>query len=608
MDSLRDRVAVSADGNTLYVHNFMDRSVDVFDVSEVVHTGNLNVTPIATVATVGSESLSANILLGKQLFYDARDPRLSLDSYMSCASCHSDGGQDGRIWDFTGVGEGLRNTVSLQGRGGIAHGFLHWSANFDEVQDFEGQIRNFAGGTGLMNDVEFFQGTRDEPLGDPKSGISPDLDALAAYVSSLTAFPDSPHRNADGSLTPDGQAGLLLFEQHDCVSCHTRPRFTDSANAVLHDVGTMTAASGSRLGGPLDGIDTPTLISVWGTGPYLHDGSAFDVTEAVQAHSGISLTTQELAQLGAYLDQLDGVTASISSGGQCGGLVQEAEAATLAGNFVVGSDPNASGGQYIEVPNGFGANFDNNTSVPDKAEYCFTVPVDGVYQLKGRVLATNGSDNSFWVTVDGQPTTGYLWDTSVNASYVEDYVNDRNGADPVLLNLTAGEHTVSVYWREDATRLDTLELELKPTPACGPMTQEAEAGMLSGAFFVGTDSNASGGQYIDVLPGTGNNYNGNTSVPHKAEYCFNVPSAGLYSLKGWVYAPNGNSDSFWVTIDGQPATGYLWDTLRNTSYAEDFMNDRNGADPVQVNLGAGQHTVTIYWREDGTRLDKLSLE
>ena len=69
---------------------------------------------------------------------------------MSCASCHNDGGHDGRVWDLTGLGEGLRNTIALRGRGGMGQGFLHWSGNFDEVQDFEGQIRTLAGGTGLM--------------------------------------------------------------------------------------------------------------------------------------------------------------------------------------------------------------------------------------------------------------------------------------------------------------------------------------------------------------------------------------------------------------------------------------------------------------------------
>ena len=27
--------------------------------------------------------------------------RISRDNYISCASCHADGGQDGRVWDFT---------------------------------------------------------------------------------------------------------------------------------------------------------------------------------------------------------------------------------------------------------------------------------------------------------------------------------------------------------------------------------------------------------------------------------------------------------------------------------------------------------------------------
>ena len=83
------------------------------------------------------------------------------------------------MWDLTGFGEGLRNTIALRGRGGMRHGGLHWSNNFDEVQDFEGQIRVLAGGTGLMSDAQFNTGTRNQPLGAPKVGVSADLDALA---------------------------------------------------------------------------------------------------------------------------------------------------------------------------------------------------------------------------------------------------------------------------------------------------------------------------------------------------------------------------------------------------------------------------------------------
>jgi len=89
---------------------------------------------------------------------------------MSCASCHNDGGGDGRVWDLTGLGEGLRSTLSLRGKSGMGHGFLHWTANFDEIQDFEGQIRTLAGGTGLMSDAQFNTGTRNQPLGALTSG------------------------------------------------------------------------------------------------------------------------------------------------------------------------------------------------------------------------------------------------------------------------------------------------------------------------------------------------------------------------------------------------------------------------------------------------------
>ena len=110
---------VSSDGNKLYVHNFMDRAVGVYDLTRLLQYGERTVAQTATLATIATEKLAANVLLGKQLFYDAKDARLSRDSYVSCASCHNDGAHDGRTWDFTGFGEGLRNTISLKGRAGL---------------------------------------------------------------------------------------------------------------------------------------------------------------------------------------------------------------------------------------------------------------------------------------------------------------------------------------------------------------------------------------------------------------------------------------------------------------------------------------------------------
>lgn len=358
-------LALSSDGRTLFVHNFMDRSVTVHDLNALANGATVPPLAPVTLNCVATEKLSSTVLLGKQLFYDTRDNRVAFQQYVSCAGCHNDGGQDGRVWDFTQFGEGLRNTITLRGHGGVAQGPLHWTGNFDEVQDFEGQIRNFALGTGLMSDADFHAGTRSQPLGDAKAGLSTDLDALAAYVSSLTKQGDSPDRNPDGSMTSAALAGKTVFQQQNCVQCHSGSQFTDSALDVLHDVGTLKPASGQRLGAALSGLDTPTLLGLWATAPYLHDGSAATLEAAVSAHDGVTLSAAEMSDLIAFLRQLDDAgtapvpamiswtaPAAITYGTALSGAQLNATAnvpGTFAYNPPVGSVLNAGAGQILSV-------------------------------------------------------------------------------------------------------------------------------------------------------------------------------------------------------------------------------------------------------------------
>lgn len=297
-------------GTRLFVLNFMTRSVSAFDVSGLVAGTSSSASQLAVISAVTTETLPAQVLHGKQIFYNAADPRMSLQGYISCAACHLDGGQDGRVMDFTDRGEGLRNTVKLQGRRGTAQGNVHWSANFDEIQDFELDIRNAFGGSGFIN------GTPNSSLAAPNAGRSTDLDALAAYVSSLAGVGQSPHRNADGTLSADGTAGRQLFQQLNCAACHSGAEFTDStlgtSGLVLHDVGTIKPSSGQRLGGPLTGLDTPTLRGLWNTGPYLHDGSAATLLDVITTQNLANLhgatgtlTPAQQSQLVAYLQQID---------------------------------------------------------------------------------------------------------------------------------------------------------------------------------------------------------------------------------------------------------------------------------------------------------------
>lgn len=326
---------VDAESQRIFTQNFMGRSASVIDGAPLLSENSTSLQVIDTITTVAGEPLPLDVLLGKRIFYNAADPRMSADSYISCASCHIDGGHDGRVWDFTGRGEGLRRTTDLRGRGGMAHGNVHWSGNFDEIQDFEHDIRSAFGGLGFIDDPDF--PTNHPSPASAKAGLSADLDRLAAYVASLGAgsVPRSPHRAADGSLTPAALAGRGVFVSENCASCHSGADFTDSNGApLLHDVGTLSALSGSRLGQPLDGIDTPTLIGLHANREYLHHGGAATLGEVFSHAGGVLLH---------------------AAGGQLLGLGGGAIVNEVAFQGGGGEVRGAYGGQFVEVDGGNGS-------------------------------------------------------------------------------------------------------------------------------------------------------------------------------------------------------------------------------------------------------------
>ena len=286
----------------LYSQDFMGRSVTVRDASLFLDNNLTSFPSISTTSSVSNEPLSSEVLLGKQIFYNAADPRMSADSYISCASCHVDGGSDGRVWDFTGRGEGLRRTTDLRGRSGLGHGNVHWSGNFDEIQDFEHDIREAFGGEGFLNlNATQFNQQHPSPA-STKAGLSSELDALAAYVTSLgyAEIPRSPHRNSDGSMTAAALRGRDLFEAQSCVTCHQGDALTNSqitlvGNPLLTDLGSLSLFSGSRLGQNLAGIDTPTLQGIHTNSSYLHHGLAETLQDVFSYAGGTTLTLADVS-------------------------------------------------------------------------------------------------------------------------------------------------------------------------------------------------------------------------------------------------------------------------------------------------------------------------
>lgn len=286
-------VRPSPDGKEVYVYNTLDYEVAVHEAA-----GRRKIGAISVTSPPHSESWRR----GKELFVLAKQP-MTGPKWVACASCHPDGLHDGRTWENP---EGNRRTPSLFG---LAHTHpLHWSADRDEVQDFEYTVRGpLMKGRGLAT-----QPLKGNELAMQCSGLSADLDALADYTNS---FPVrlSPHIPAPGKLFPEAERGRAIFfsPKTKCAECHSGPYFTDSSVAakppILHDVGTGGAPR-EKLG---PGFDTPTLLGTYRSGSWLHDGRAKSLPDVLATHNkgdrhGVTshLTPGETSDLVAFLKSL----------------------------------------------------------------------------------------------------------------------------------------------------------------------------------------------------------------------------------------------------------------------------------------------------------------
>ena len=266
-------LALSADGRRVYTLNLVSDDITVVDTEAMA---------VVDTFPLADDPRPAIVQRGERLFLTSRVAR---DNWMACASCHVDGGLDGRTW--LGTEGGPRNTTTLRGIGNTRP--LHWSADRADVQSFQQTFKGLMAGTGLSE---------------------PDLDALAEFLNGLQPLP-SPLRARDGSLSEEALRGGGVFRGAGCAVCHAPPLFTDRK---LHDVGTGEPFHDDprddkkvpETMGPA--FDTPSLRELWLTGPFLHDGRATTLREVLTAFnvndqhgSAGGLTEAELSALEAFL-------------------------------------------------------------------------------------------------------------------------------------------------------------------------------------------------------------------------------------------------------------------------------------------------------------------
>jgi hypothetical protein len=191
---------------------------------------------------------------------------------LACASCHPEGGEDGRVWNF--VCAGARRTQSI--RGGISGTApFHW----------DGSEHDFSH---LMDDV--FSGRMAGPMlnTDQKT-------ALQSWVDTIPALP--PAAGLDSAAVV---RGAMIFNDPKiaCTTCHAGALMTNNTTV---DVGTGQA------------LQVPSLRGVSWRPPFMHNGCAATLGERFSnptcgggdRHGVTStLTGAQLSDLTTYLQSL----------------------------------------------------------------------------------------------------------------------------------------------------------------------------------------------------------------------------------------------------------------------------------------------------------------
>jgi YVTN family beta-propeller protein len=243
-------MVMTRDGSKLLVANRLDDSISVIDTrtNQEIRTVRLDGPRVITV-----------LRHGEQAFYTSR---YSFQGQIGCANCHIDSTFDGLTWDLEPDGFG-RDIVDNR---------LLEDIRDTEPYKWNGGNANLPTECGPRTEKYFWRSENYDDL---------TLTDLVVYVRHLPLRPNR-WRQPDGSLTPAQERGKALFdrstdkfnkpiaEANRCGYCHSGPKGTSQKS---FDVGTKKATDSSGL------LDTPQLINVALTAPYLHDGTAKTLEE-----------------------------------------------------------------------------------------------------------------------------------------------------------------------------------------------------------------------------------------------------------------------------------------------------------------------------------------
>ncbi len=235
--------ALAIVGSDIYVAEYFTDSMTVVDIDKTTGTKT-------TALALGSTPKMSIRRRGEMLFHDAS---LCFQHWHSCSSCHPGGARvDALNWDLLNDGIGNpKNTKSLL--------FSHRTppAMFTAVREnAEMAVRS-----GIRH-ILF--------------AVRPEEEAVAIDEYLKSRKPVAGPYLINGKLSASAKRGRRIFNKARCASCHKGRLHTDLRQYNL------------GIGKGLDTdqkFDTPTLVEVWRTAPYLYDGRAVTIEEVLTKYN-----------------------------------------------------------------------------------------------------------------------------------------------------------------------------------------------------------------------------------------------------------------------------------------------------------------------------------
>ena len=250
----------------VYIAEYFTDSIGIVDIYPDARAG-------AKTIPLGETREATMARKGEVLFNDAS---LSFEKWNSCTSCHTGDGRASALnWDLLNDGvANPKNTKSLL----LAH------------KTPPAMIT----GVRANAEVAVRSGIRYIQFAETTERKAQYIDE---YLKSLKPVA-SPYL-VGGELSKAAKNGEKLFKKAGCTLCHSGPLYT---NMGKYDVGTSTDEEDFKE------FDTPTLLEVWRTAPYLHDGRAATIKEVLTKfnkdyrHGETSnLSEKEIAELAEYI-------------------------------------------------------------------------------------------------------------------------------------------------------------------------------------------------------------------------------------------------------------------------------------------------------------------